>query len=83
MSASDPKKQLEFLKQKHVQVVENMRLLRQKVEALTEAFELAEAIEQEIWDGIKYLEEEIKDDENHMRNIGVVAGVEFTKKGNN
>jgi hypothetical protein len=67
MSAIDPKKHLKDLQDKHAQVCKDLDLLRENVDRLQQTYELAEAVEQELWSLIKDVERELKDDEDYLK----------------
>ena len=73
MSAIDPKKYLQDLREKHALVAKDMAAINEKLDQLREASELAEAIEGELWSMIKDVEKEMKDDEDYLKLLKVKA----------
>lgn len=73
MSAIDPKKYLQDLREKHALVAKDMAAINEKLDQLKEASELAEAIESELWSMIKDVEKEMKDDEDYLKLLKVKA----------
>lgn len=67
MSAIDPKKHLIDLRDKHAQVCKDLDLLRENLDRLQQTYELAEAVEQELWSLIKDVEKELRDDEDYLK----------------